>query len=84
MRLGIIGEVLASRFGLWNGWRAAFRLRTMCVDCPDRQSVTFFVTTVGFWSKLDDRVQWNLDVREVGLWKIVEVCVEAAQDSLII
>lgn len=33
------------------------------------------VTTVRLWSELDHCMQWNLDVRQVSLREVVEVCV---------
>ena len=45
----------------------------MRVHGPDWERVSFFITSIGFRRKLDDSVQRNLDVREVGLREVVEV-----------
>jgi len=47
------------------------------------QDTPFFVAAVCFRRELDDSVQRNLDVRQVGLGKIMEVCVETTEDSLV-
>lgn len=54
----------------------------MRVDGSDRESVAFLITTVCLRSKLDDSVKGNLDVREIGLREIMEVCVQATENSL--
>ena len=37
--------------------------------------VPLFITTVRFWSQLDDCMQWNFDVREVRLWQVIKICI---------
>ena len=60
-----LGHVRRRRFWLW----------TVGVDSADRERVALFVTAVGLWGQLNDGMQGDLDVREVGLREIVEVCI---------
>jgi len=50
---------------------------------PDRERIPFFVAAVCFRRELDDSVQRNLDVRQVGLGKIMEVGIETSENSLV-
>ena len=54
----------------------------MRVHGPDWERVSFFITSIGFRRKLDDSVQRNLDIWEVGLRQIMEICVQTTQDGL--
>ncbi len=73
---GIFGVILASCGGDRQGRQGSFGFRAMGVDGSDRESVAFFVTTVCFWSELDDSVKGDLDVGKIGLREVVEVCVQ--------
>lgn len=54
----------------------------MSVDSPDRKSVALLITAVSFRSKLDHSVKGNFDVGEIGLRKIMEICVQATENGL--
>jgi hypothetical protein len=47
-------------------------------------SVPLFVTSVCFGSKLNDRVQWDVNVRSINLGEVVKVGVSGWKDDRVI
>ena len=48
--------------------------------CHVKSTVPLFVASISFWGEFDHCVQWNLDVRQIDLGEVMEVCVSIKSD----